>query len=62
MKNGNSEESNRIDCFKCVYFAVTWDVNFPKSCKLYGFKSAYMPSLSVFKSSGIRCMGFLEKG
>ncbi len=55
------ENTNRIDCLKCVHYAVTWDYSRPRSCKLYGFKSAYMPSAEVFQSSGVECMGFEKK-
>lgn len=51
----------RVDCLKCAYFAITWDINLPKACKLHGFKSAYMPSITVYKSSGVPCMGFVKK-
>lgn len=52
---------NKVDCIRCVYFAVTWDASLPKACKLYGFKSACMPSITVYKSSGMECMGFVKK-
>ncbi len=54
-------KDNRVDCFQCEYFAVTWDANFPRACKLYGFKSAGIPSATVFKASGAKCMGFVAK-
>lgn len=55
------EKDNKVDCFKCQYFAITWDSNFPRACKLYGFKSAGIPSMTVFKASGAKCMGFAPK-
>ncbi len=54
-------KGRKIDCFQCLYFAVTWDANFPRACKLHGFKSAGMPSMTVFKASGAKCMGFKPK-
>lgn len=56
------EKEGRIDCLKCIYYAVSWDPNFPRACKLYGFKTAYMPSATVYRSSGAECMGFVKKG
>lgn len=56
-----AENTNKIDCLKCVHFAVTWNPRMPKSCKLYGFKSAGMPSAVVLKSTGSECMGFEKK-
>jgi len=56
----NSNE-NRIDCYKCVHFAVSWDPKFPRSCKLFGFKTTVLPSVRVFESSGEPCGGFKRK-
>ena len=55
------DKSSRIDCLKCMYYATTWEKNFPRACKFHGFKSKYMPSISVFQSSGTECMGFVKK-
>ncbi|MBI5756362.1 MAG: uracil-DNA glycosylase [Nitrospirae bacterium] len=52
----------RIDCFKCRYFYVTWDQNFPKGCKAMGFKSKDMPYVVVEQASGMECMKFDGKG
>lgn len=57
----DTDPNNKIDCMKCIHFAVTWEPNSPKSCKLYGFKSARMPSLVVLQASGVPCMGFERK-
>ena len=54
-------KDNKVDCMKCEYYAVSWDPNFPRSCKLHGFKSANMPSVTVLQSSGMECMGFVRK-
>jgi len=51
----------KINCFKCIYFAVTWDPKFPKGCKFFGFKSAEAPSVSVRASTGADCACFVEK-
>jgi hypothetical protein len=52
---------NRINCFHCVHFLVTWDTKFPKACKAYGFKTAGMPSVTVFQSTGSDCIAFSIK-
>ena len=57
---GNSSD-NKINCYKCAHFAVSWDPNFPRSCKLFGFKTAGLPSVRVFESSGEECAGFRRK-
>jgi len=52
------DEKNKKDCFQCKHFAVSWDPKFPRSCKLFGFKTAQIPSVTVFESSGEPCEGF----
>nr|WP_225434239.1 uracil-DNA glycosylase [Peribacillus tepidiphilus] len=54
-------ENKRINCMKCIHFYVTWDPKFPKGCRAFQFKTASMPSLAVFQSSGQACMKFEEK-
>ena len=51
----------RINCRKCKYFFVTWEAKKPYGCKAYGFKSALIPSLVVFQSSGSNCTMFKLK-
>ncbi len=57
----NENESTRVDCFKCIYFEITWNNTYPKSCKFHGFKSAEIPSATVFRSSGAECLAFVKK-
>ena len=51
----------KINCYKCRHFYVTWDINYPKGCKAYNFKSEEMPSILVKKTSGIECYFYEEK-
>jgi len=51
----------RINCRRCKYYFVTWENSKPHGCKAYGFKSPQIPSMVVFKSSGIECSMFVEK-
>jgi len=51
----------RINCRRCQYYYVTWEKSQPHGCKAYGFKSAQIPSMVVFKSSGSDCALFKEK-
>jgi L-2-hydroxyglutarate oxidase LhgO len=51
----------RINCRKCEYYFVTWEAKKPHGCKAYGFKSAPIPSMAVFQSSGADCSLFKEK-
>ncbi|MCL2820161.1 MAG: uracil-DNA glycosylase [Oscillospiraceae bacterium] len=57
----NNSASEKRDCFHCVHFAITWEPNHPRSCKLFGFKSAKLPSIAVEQSSGAPCEGFERK-
>ena len=52
---------NRINCFECVHFAVTWEQNYPKSCKLFEFKTVQLPSAVVYETTGEDCLGFEKK-
>lgn len=49
------------DCLKCVHFHVTWDPRFPRSCEVFGIKSARMPSIEVFHATGNHCPAFERK-
>ncbi|WLR52800.1 uracil-DNA glycosylase [Bacillus tianshenii] len=60
MKRTN-HQNKRINCFKCKYFQTTWNPQFPRACKAYGFKTKQMPSDYVFHASGKQCQLFEEK-
>jgi hypothetical protein len=51
----------KVYCNKCVHYYVTWDNKAPRGCRAMGFKSKSMPSLVVFKSSGVQCLKFKPK-
>ncbi|PJN91061.1 uracil-DNA glycosylase [Bacillus sp. mrc49] len=51
----------RVNCMLCRHFYVTWDPNFPKGCRAFQFKTANLPSLDVFRSSGQVCLEFTAK-
>jgi hypothetical protein len=57
----DSNNDNRVNCYKCVHFTITWEPKYPRCCRLFGFKTAAMPSIAVFKSSGEPCAGFQKK-
>lgn len=60
-KGEKQMSSQKIDCFKCKYFYVTWDRNHPKGCRAFQFKTRQMPSLEVFLASGHPCLRFEKK-
>ncbi len=51
----------RINCRRCQHYFVTWQAGKPHGCKAYGFKSAQIPSMVVFQSSGSECALFVQK-
>ena len=52
---------NEVNCHKCQYYYITWDKNYPKGCRYFGFKGKAIPSDTVRLSSGEECKGFLPK-
>jgi hypothetical protein len=55
----------KINCFKCKHFYITWDKNFPNGCKAFGFKAKQLPADIVRQSDNNPCMAFtakIEKG
>lgn len=54
-------KTNRVNCFKCEYFNITWDANNPRGCSYFGFKTKLLPSVLVLKTSGEKCKAFKEK-
>ena len=51
----------KINCFQCKYYFVTWEPEMPKGCKAYKFKSMKVPSLIVEEESGKPCSLFALK-
>jgi len=54
-------EPTRIRCVNCRHYYITWDPNFPRGCRAFGFKSRQMPSDAVFRASGEPCRMFEPK-
>lgn len=52
--------SRAPNCLKCVFFAVSWDPSFPRSCSVFGIKSRDLPSMVVYQSTGRHCPSFRE--
>ena len=53
--------TDKLDCFECRFFYVTWDELFPRGCKALSFKSREIHSAVVFRSSGLDCQMFEPK-
>nr|WP_243385578.1 uracil-DNA glycosylase [Bacillus kexueae] len=51
----------KVNCFQCKYFYVTWDPAHPRGCKAYQMKSKAIPSVVVLRASGQPCLKFKRK-
>jgi len=61
--NNKNNKGSQINCAKCKYFYVTWDPNFPRGCRMFGFKTKTMPSFTVLEAIGKPCTGYtIKKG
>jgi len=54
-------ESEKVSCFNCLSFYITYELRFPYGCRAIGFKSARMPSQEVSASSGMVCQFYKAK-
>jgi hypothetical protein len=52
----------RIDCRRCKHYYITWDTHFPHGCRLFGFKSKTLPSMTVREATGAPCEHHIEGG
>ena len=57
----SEQQETKALCLSCRYFFITYDKNFPYGCHHVGFKSRLIPSVEMFKASGIACQLFAEK-
>jgi len=58
----SQDKKSNVNCYKCKYFVVTWNPQFPRSCSFFGFKTrGEMPSIAVRNSSGEPCGAFEKK-
>jgi len=49
------------NCLACVHFRITWEPAFPRSCTVFGIKSAKLPSQEVYAATGRHCPSFERK-
>ncbi|WP_101842331.1 uracil-DNA glycosylase [Halobacillus sp. Marseille-P3879] len=47
---------SRVNCFTCRHFYTTWNPQFPRGCRAYGFKGREMPSTTVLHTTGTACL------
>jgi hypothetical protein len=51
----------KISCLKCVHFQATYDPQAPRSCNIYGFRTASFPSFVVKRETGRECQAYKIK-
>lgn len=61
MEAETKPAQDRVNCFQCFHFFITWDKTFPHGCKVYGFKTKQLPSIAVQQASGAGCAAFQPK-
>ncbi len=54
-------KEKRPNCYKCIYYYITWEKIFSYGCKAFGIKGRRMPSLEVFSASKENCKMFKAK-
>lgn len=48
-------------CLKCRHYYATFDANNPRGCRLFGFKSAQIPSNVIKRETGEDCQEFEQR-
>jgi hypothetical protein len=49
-------EAQRVNCYGCKHFFITWDKEFPYGCRKMEFRSKRLPSEDVIEADGQRCL------
>ncbi|MDR2405252.1 MAG: uracil-DNA glycosylase [Deltaproteobacteria bacterium] len=60
-KGGTVLNDKNPVCRDCVHYYVTWEPGHPHGCRALNFKSQYLPSMEVRRSSGEPCHYFKAK-
>jgi|TARA_B110000914_G_scaffold123767_1_gene108041 hypothetical protein len=55
MNNDQTKPSNKVRCYGCFYFYITYKKKRPYGCKKFGFISKIIPSSEVFNTTGTEC-------
>ena len=51
----------KINCFNCSHFFITYDPHEPYGCRAMGFKSRQFPSDVAESCSGLKCQMYTPK-
>ena len=60
-KNGNINSEEKINCFRCKYFYITWNIEYPKGCSKFCFESDSMPTDFLEKCNIPICPFYKDK-
>lgn len=55
------DPSSHPNCKTCKFFYITWQKNYPHACSAFNMKSFALPSLEVFRRSGMHCLYYQKK-
>ena len=50
-----------INCFRCKYFYITWNIEYPKGCRKFCFESDSLPTIFLKKCNIPVCPFFKDK-
>jgi len=53
--------TSKINCRDCRHYYITWQPKTPNGCRAMGFISQLLPSIHVFRNSGMECQSFSPK-
>jgi len=54
-------EKEKVSCWNCTFFAISWDPSFRYECKKMNFKSNFLPSQQVKVIDKRDCLAFESK-
>ena len=61
MRNFFKRHNPKPNCWKCMFFGISWDERFPYECRAMNFKSKVIPHIEVYKLDGVKCLSFVDK-
>jgi hypothetical protein len=59
--SGSKGTHQPVNCRRCHHYFVTWEGRTPHGCKALKFKSRYLPSQVVQRTSGQPCLNYFPK-
>ena len=61
LKRNKVASAEKVRCFDCEHYYVTWQKKYSHGCRAFGFKSALMPCLAVGSASSESCLQYKKK-